>query len=204
MRRLAIAIGTGLTVGCVLLACGASRLPSPIYTSQTSEALQQVLFPPPPARVEYVPGSPNEQAVWVDGEWTWQGRRWAWKPGRWVLPPKDSKFAPWTAVRDAKGGLYVAEGKWRDTRGKDVDDPQPLAIGRPSAGAVVDPEGEEVPAAPNAPAKKPPGGAMTDAAEDGARPETPSGATLTGTEPKTDGVSDAGSPDAISPRMTPP
>ena len=138
MRRLGIAIGTGMAAVCVLFACGASRLPSPTYTGQPSEALQQVAFPPPPARVEFVPVAPNDDAVWIDGEWTWQGGRWGWKRGRWVIPPKDSKYAPWTSVRDVMGTLYVAEGKWRDAQGHELADPQPLATGRPSAGAVID------------------------------------------------------------------
>ena len=81
----------------------------------------------------------------------------------------------WAArVEDAWGAwgtLYVAEGKWRDDKGHELPDPDALAVGRTRGGAVVNPEGEEVPAAPNV------------------QPQM---------------VSDAGSEDAISPRMRTP
>ena len=155
----------------LVFACGASRLPAPSYVGQPTEALEEVDYPPPPARIEYVPTSPREDAVWIDGEWIWHGPRWAWKTGRWVIPPPSARFSPWTSVRDSRGTLYVAEGKWRDQQGQELPDPDALAVGRPRGGVVVNPEGEEVPAAPHV------------------QPQT---------------ASDAGSEDAISPRMTEP
>jgi hypothetical protein len=131
-----------LSIAGVLVACGISRLPQPEYVSQPTSALERVPYPPPPARVEFVPDKPRADAVWVDGEWTWQGRRWAWRAGRWVIPPKDAAFAPWIAVRDKSGVLYVAAGTWRDKAGKEVEEPGALASGRPAGGSVVNPEGE--------------------------------------------------------------
>jgi len=183
MRRTTWVAGGGLAVAIALLACGSGKMPAPRYVGQPSDALLPADYPPPPARVEFIPDEPKKNgAVWIDGEWTWQGKRWGWKPGRWVVAPENASYSPWTAVRDARGRLLVAEGKWRDANGKELPDPQPLAIGRPSAGTVVSPEGEEVPAAPNVPPttppKKPgqPGGAGSSGA-----PETPSQATPTGT-----------------------
>ncbi len=105
----------------------------------------EVPYPPPPARVEYVPPRPSGDAVWIDGEWAWRGRRWAWRAGRWVVPPPNASFAPWTTVRDPLGTVHIAAGAWRDRDGNEVAAPKPLAFGRPSAGPVITPEGEEEP-----------------------------------------------------------
>lgn len=189
-------------------ACGAARLPAPSYVGQPTDALLEADYPPPPAHVEFVPAQPNGDAVWVDGEWTWQGRRWAWKPGRWLVPPANAKFSPWTSVRNKTGVLFVAEGKWRDEKGRELADPKPLAVGRTRGGSVVNAEGEDVPATPNVLPQDPPGGGGGGGGArsnegDGGAPETPSGSTPTGTEPKAEPPEDAGLADAGSFRMTP-
>lgn len=168
VRSLAVAFTTSVALAATMaaastmLACGRGQLPAPSYVGQPQEALVQVPYPPPPARVEFVPDSPDGDAVWVDGEWVWQGRRYAWKPGRWVRAPSGAAFAPWATVRDSMGGLYIAEGTWRDRSGKELKAPEPLRTGRPSPGAITDPEGETI----NAPAIQPADAstAKTDAA----------------------------------------
>jgi len=125
--------------------CRAKNLPAPEYTSHPTSALVEVPFPPPPARVENIPKRPNDDAVWIDGEWQWQARRWAWKPGRWMVPPPNARFAPWTSVRDRIGTLYVAAGVWRDSAGNEVPEPESVTTAKPAAAAVVDTEGEPVP-----------------------------------------------------------
>jgi hypothetical protein len=152
MRRLAVAFSASLAVAVAGLACGAQRLPAPAYVGHPSGALVQVPYPPPPARVEFVPDAPDDDAVWVDGEWVWQGRRYAWKPGRWVRAPANASFAPWTSVRDEMGTLYLAEGAWRDAKGNEVGAPKILKVGSPSPGTITDPEGQAV----DVPAIQPP------------------------------------------------
>jgi hypothetical protein len=125
----------------ILVAC-VSRLPRPDYVAQPTAALETVGYPPPPARVEFVPPSPGKGAVWIDGEWVWQGRRWSWRIGRWVQPPPDAKFSPWTVVRSDDGATYYASGTWRDARGNDLPDPTAIITARPNLSDVVDPEGE--------------------------------------------------------------
>lgn len=142
-----VALGPTLLVA-LAYACGAPRLPAPPYVRQPTNALAEVPYPPPPARVERVPEPPGGAAVWIDGEWSWQGRRWAWKRGRWVVPPPGAAFAPWTAVRDASGTLYFAPGTWRDAKGAEVPEPEPAAHAKPSRGGVVNAEGEDVPPSP--------------------------------------------------------
>jgi hypothetical protein len=187
MRRATLGGGVSLSIAGVLLACGAPRLPAPAFVGHPTEALQEAPYPPPPARVEYVPKEPPGGAVWTDGEWTWQGRRYAWKQGRWVKPPTSGRFAPWTSTRDPSGLFYVAEGKWRDAQGRELPDPPPLAIGRTRGGPVTDPEGTPVQPTPNVAPGTESGSARTnaDAGDADAGPETPSGATPTGTEPRT-------------------
>ena len=139
-RTLVLLIVAGATLGST--ACGAKRLPSPPYVGQPGSALVQVPYPPPPARVEFVPDKPDGDAVWIDGEWVWQGRRYAWKPGRWVKTPAGASFAPWQAVRDTMGTLYIAQGSWRDHGGNEIAPPPILRAGTPNASAVTDSEGE--------------------------------------------------------------
>lgn len=128
----------------VVFACGPTKARSPSYTEQPTSALALVPFPPPPARAETVPRPPNDDAVWIDGEWVWQTRRWAWRKGRWVVPPSGAKFAPWTAVRDVSGNLYVATGVWRNSNGEEVNEPAPAGDGKGAGNAVVTPDGDPV------------------------------------------------------------
>ncbi len=132
-----LGLSTVAMVALVFGGCGLRRLPHPRWVMQPTSALVEVPYPPPAARVEFVPKQPSDSAVWVDGEWTWNGRRWGWRAGRWVVPPLDratplhltAAFSPWVAVRSGDGTLYVAEGTWRDTRGVDIPEPPPLAVG---------------------------------------------------------------------------
>ncbi|WP_394832072.1 YXWGXW repeat-containing protein [Pendulispora rubella] len=140
---LAPAVG-GTAVGW-LFACGPSRLPAPKYVGQDTSALMEVPYPPPPAHTERVPESPAKGAVWLDGEWVWDGRRWSWRQGRWVMAPSNAKFSPWTTVRGHDGTLYFASGVWKDAGGKIIADPKPLLGARTGSSPIVGPEGEPFP-----------------------------------------------------------
>ncbi len=222
MQRRLLAAGVSLSIAGILLSCAAPRLPAPTYVGQPTSALQEAAYPPPPARVEHIPDLPKEKegAVWIDGEWTWQGRRWAWKQGRWVMPPSGGRFSPWTSTRDKTGLYYVAEGKWRDAQGRELPDPTPVALGHTRSGPVTDPEGDTVQPTPNVAPDTASGSGKTNADAGDGRPETPTGATPTGTESKSGpnanaappggveavdgGLLDAGSDAAAtSPRMVP-
>jgi len=138
-------------VGGVLLALScSSRLPHPQYTNQPTSALIEVDFPAPPGRVEFVPPQPADGAVWIRGEWLWEGRRWGWKPGAWVLPPEGGGYARWVMVRRNDGKLFYAPGTWRNASGEEVTpDPQTLLQARSRSGVVVNAEGENEPTAPD-------------------------------------------------------
>jgi hypothetical protein len=125
-----------------LVACG-SEVPTPHYVAQPASALVQVQTAPPPARVETVPARPQRGAVWLDGEWAWQGRKWAWRRGRWVMPPAGASYSPWTMTRDQNGGVWFAAGAWRSAHGEDVTEPDALATATASRSDVTDANGEK-------------------------------------------------------------
>jgi hypothetical protein len=131
-----------------LVACS-SPVPGPRYTQQPTSALVEVDYPPPPARVEFVPERPQRDAVWVRGEWLWDGRRWLWKPGAWIVPPEGAAYAKWVLVRRADGRLFFAPGRWRNAAGQEVLAPEPVGMARSGSSAVVNPEGEIEPTGPD-------------------------------------------------------
>jgi len=102
----------------------------------------EVPFPPPPARVEQVPEKPEPGALWVDGEWLWQGRRFGWRAGRWLHVPDGVAFSPWTLVRRGDGALFVAPGTWRGEKGEAVAEPAVLKEATVGRAGVVNAEGE--------------------------------------------------------------
>ena len=153
-------------LGFALAACS-SRVPHPPYTSQPTNALLEVDYPPPPARVEFVGDPPADNTVWLNGEWFWTGRRWAWKRGGWVVVPEGAAYAKLTMVRRGDGKLFAAPGTWRNAKGEEVPAPE-FKSGTPAkATSVVDPEGDPAPTAGELGAD----GGDTDAAV--RRPEAP-------------------------------
>lgn len=153
-----VGLGAALVAWALLaLACGSSRYPHPPYVRQSTSALVEVPYPPPPGRVEFIPPKPTalpanfdggeeadpSAAVWIDGGWQWSGERYTWHRGRWVLVPAGVSYSPWTTVRRADGTLFFAPAVWRDARGGVVDEPLALALGTsaPGADASVRPRG---------------------------------------------------------------
>ncbi|HMI83564.1 MAG TPA: hypothetical protein VK550_05685 [Polyangiaceae bacterium] len=132
----------------LLAACG-SRLPAPPTGPHPagSTVYIDVPYPPPAARVEVVPAPPRDPgAVWVDGEWAWQGKRWAWLAGGWVVPPRGAYFAPWLVYRLDNGRLLFASGSWHATGGDRIPNPVVLDAARNG----LDDEGSPQMGAPSA------------------------------------------------------
>jgi hypothetical protein len=142
LRR--IAILSGIAVAAARLMACSSQIPQPPAAAQPQSALVEVAYPPPPARVEFVPSRPSDDSVWVNGEWLWAGRRWSWRPGMWVVAPPNAAYARRVLVRRSDGRLFCAPGTWRDKQGQEVTAPAEK-IGRPASGAIVNPEGETEP-----------------------------------------------------------
>jgi hypothetical protein len=128
-RRRALSV---LAAALGFAGCG-SRLPTPRLGPHPvgSTTYVEVPYPPPAARVEVLPPQPKElDAVWVDGEWSWQGKRWVWQPGGWVSPPAGAYFAPWLVYRLDSGRLLFAEGAWHGKAGEKLPDPVVLEAAR--------------------------------------------------------------------------
>jgi hypothetical protein len=141
--------------GSVIAACS-TRIPHPSYTTHPVAAaadggaldeLVEVDYPPPPARVEFVPARPSDDAVWLNGEWAWTGRRWGWKPGGWVTPPSGASYAKWVVVRRTDGKLFSARGQWLGADGGEIPPPEFLTASSVKTSGVVDPEGDPAPTA---------------------------------------------------------
>jgi hypothetical protein len=121
-----------IVAGLLMAACG-SRLPAPPTGPHPSNSTTyiEVPFPPPPAQVEIIPlRPPDAGAVWVDGEWSWQGKRWVWLPGGWVVPPARGYFAPWLVYRLDNGRLLFAPGAWHASTGEKLPNPVVLEAAR--------------------------------------------------------------------------
>jgi len=148
-RRQRVVLGIALAS---LVGCGGSSLPGPEYAApapvKPGEATE-VPYPPPPARVEFIPKLPRSDAVWVDGEWTWTGRRWAWTYGRWVVPPALSTYAPWRTARTKDGALLFVPGTWYDAKGAPIAGPAPLATATARERDAVSSPAEAEKAAPS-------------------------------------------------------
>jgi len=115
---------------CEAVGCGASL---PVARTGTPNDRERecvdVPYPPPAARVETVPPIPEHGAVWVDGQWSWNGKRWDWQPGGWVrVPQEEAYFARWTiAVRPDAPAMRFCAGSWHAPDGARLPKPRVLA-----------------------------------------------------------------------------
>jgi len=94
----------------------------------------EIPYPPPSSRVEIIPPKPQEGAVWIDGEWSWQGKSWVWEPGGWVAPPGGGYFAAWEMLRLDNGKLLFAPGSWHAPDGRVLPKPPVLLLAQSSLG----------------------------------------------------------------------
>ena len=125
--QLAAIAGGALVVACVA-ACG-TRFPGPPVAANNTAAYVVVPYPPPPARIEYIPERPSDTALWVDGEWRYRGRRWRWSPGAWFDVPKGVRFAHWASTIRSDGAFVYAPGAWMAADGKSMPSPRIVARG---------------------------------------------------------------------------
>jgi len=107
-------------------ACGGS-LAQPATAPQPDGAFADVPYPPPPSRVETLPAQPMGHALWIDGQWSWDGARWAWLTGAWVIPPAGGGFARWALRMSPDGRLSFAAPAWRDAQGRELPPPRVIA-----------------------------------------------------------------------------
>jgi hypothetical protein len=106
-----------------MAACGGGKLPRPeLGPHQPAlETIDEVEYPPPPAKVEAIDADRHhgDDCVWVDGSYSWNGRRWEWEPGAWVRPPPGCYYALAEAFweKTAEGSvLYYRNPAWYPDR----------------------------------------------------------------------------------------
>jgi hypothetical protein len=124
-RSLAFAAASAVAAG----ACHSS-LPEPAPALQPSNAYVEVPYPPPAALVETVPRRPSEGALWIDGQWSWDGQHWVWNSGGWVAPPPGGRFARWQLRLEPDGRMKFAGPSWRDASGRELPPARVLAAAR--------------------------------------------------------------------------
>jgi len=141
MLRSCVAASLGVLgiLAAASLSC-APHLPGPPSVPQPSAAFEDVPYPPPPARIEYIPDAPRSDAKWVDGEWRWQASGWHWQRGGWYDVPPATSFARWATKRAPDGRLLFAPSTWRDGRGQEAPLPGLLASAGAGPGAVEEEE----------------------------------------------------------------
>jgi hypothetical protein len=120
----------------------ANGVRSPPYTYHASSELVEIPYSPPPARVEVIPHVSSKHAVWIDGEWSYEGTRWRWQRGHYVVPEPGARYAPWQVVRGSDGSLYFCKGIWRDQAGHYLSAPRSVLEGQPGRVPVIDLDGE--------------------------------------------------------------
>jgi hypothetical protein len=102
-------------------------LSGPALAPQPDSAFAVVPYPPPPAHVETLPPRPSPRAVWIDGQWAWDGQQWVWLPGGWSVPDPAARFSPWALRLLPDGRFQFAPAAWRDAFGRDLQPPPVLA-----------------------------------------------------------------------------
>lgn len=90
-------VGAGLLLamcGALVAGCGGSS--SLVVRGPMPEGApsQRVAYPPPPAKVEFIPLRRRPECRFRDGYFTSEGGAWIWKPGLWVVVPENCYYAP--------------------------------------------------------------------------------------------------------------
>lgn len=149
------------TCASALIGCGSS-LPRPTAVKNDPSGYVEVPYPPPAARIEFMPPKPDKPGniVWADGEWRWRGKRWRWTNGGWFNVPTGTKLAHWAVVIRADGQMMFAPSVWEDASGKALAAaPTPIQKSLTNVTQLDEPEtvrqepavhGADVPANPNA------------------------------------------------------
>ena len=71
-----------------------------------------VMSDPPERRVESRAPRPATEAVWIQGQWRWNGYRYVWLPGYWEVAPRGSVWVPGRWHNTPRGWVWVY-GHWQ-------------------------------------------------------------------------------------------
>ncbi len=107
LRRGALVIASSFAGAC------APAVPTPPAGPHIGDEAVVVPYPPPAALPEVIPRNElGSSAVWIDGEWLWDGSTWTWKVGRWEAGRRGMYFAVPQGVRQSDGRLLWYKGAW--------------------------------------------------------------------------------------------
>jgi hypothetical protein len=110
----------------ISIACGSRSVQLQHHPPQLVDFII-VPTPPPVVPVEIVPPQPREDAVWVDGQWDWDGDRWQWKRGGWIIPPEGSSLSVWLYSYQKDGRVRFWPATWINAEGQPIVEPPILA-----------------------------------------------------------------------------
>lgn len=101
--RIALAVLIGAVLSLAGSACdpGSTIVSASIYVDD----------PPPPRLIVERPLPPGTTAVWIPGQWRWNGYRYVWLPGYWELNPI-GVWVPGYWEQTPHGWVWVY-GYWR-------------------------------------------------------------------------------------------
>jgi hypothetical protein len=89
-----VLVAACLSLCLALIASCTSVTPIPPQgPHDATEPFLSVPKPPDIVHVQMLPPPPDDQSVWVDGQWQWSGRHWKWQEGQWVQPQKKAHYA---------------------------------------------------------------------------------------------------------------
>src|SRR5688500_4102678 len=102
----------GLVAATVLATSGC------VATLRARPATGYVVYEAPPApRVSVRPAAPYSGAIWVAGNWQWNGGQWVWTEGYWEQPRVGYVYVQPRWARQGRGWVYVGGG-WRSGGGR--------------------------------------------------------------------------------------
>lgn len=122
----AVALATAVHSTCTFTACG-PYLTRPRSATHPAETYVEVPYPPPAALPETVPDKPDQDVVWLDGEWVFVSSSYVWRRGGWVVAPQQGRFAPWVVRYTNDGRLLLASGTWYDEHNRPIPYVEPIA-----------------------------------------------------------------------------
>ena len=127
---------TGLSLTLFFVGCSHPLAEPPSGAHQNEEPVV-VPYPPPAAKVDVIPETPDgmKNAVWIDGQWMWRGRRWVWEGGQWIDLATDQVYARPLVQRRYDGQLIWFPGAFRNATAEPRASASPVASASASTSA---------------------------------------------------------------------
>ncbi|HVP58610.1 MAG TPA: hypothetical protein VMU02_10970 [bacterium] len=101
----------GRTAIVVFAILGVIAAIAAILLNSCAPARVYVRAAPPAPRQEVIPPRPGPAAIWMDGQWAWNGHEYVWISGHWETRPRGTTWVPGHWARTRRGWVYV-DGRW--------------------------------------------------------------------------------------------